>query len=192
MGLQTFEVCLCISLVLTLVVARRQHSLGWISYLLPNLVTKSVVLELIFRSLWGSHLHLKKKKKVTEGEPDYSVSYPIPFFTLANWFYYSLYLHKIFLNLWLCKPHSLVLGGIYDLFVQLSRAHLVTYVIDLENVVGLWVCGSACKLSTRPTLSAGPSVRTHLCPWSHYLIQTHFRKANLICFYVCGNWYLTI
>lgn len=148
-GLQTFEVCLCISLVLTLVVARRQHSLGWISYLLPNWVTESIMVELIFRSLWESHLKIKKKKKkVTEGEPDGSELHILSTFYFSTFISLFLYLHKIFLNLRLCRPHSLVWGGIYDLFVQPSRAHLVTYMIHLESAVGLGVCGLACQLST--------------------------------------------
>lgn len=128
-GLQTFEVCLCISLVLTLVVARRQHSLGWISCLLPNWVTESIMEELIFRSLWESHLKIKKKKKVTEGEPDGSELHILSTFYFSTFISLFLYLHKIFLNLRLCRPHSLVWGGIYDLFVQPSRAHLVMYMI---------------------------------------------------------------
>lgn len=129
-GLQTFEVCLCISLVLTLVVARRQHSLGWISYLLPNLITKGVKVELIFRSLWESYLKIKKRN-VTEGEPGGSELHILSIFYISTFILPFLYLYKISLNLRLCKPHSLVLGGIYDLFVQLSREHLVTSVINL-------------------------------------------------------------
>lgn len=130
MGLQTFEVCLCVSLALTLAVARRQHSLGWISYLLSNLVTKSVMVELIFRSLWESHLQIRKKKKKPQRESlIYSELHVLSTFYPRTSILLFLYLHKIFLNLWLCKPHSLVLGCIYDLFVQLSRAHLVTWLI---------------------------------------------------------------
>ena len=145
-GLQTFEVCLCISLVLTLVVARRQHSLGWISYLLPSWVTESIMVELIFRSLWESHL--KTKKKVTEGEPDGLALYILSTFYFSTFISLFFCLHTIFLNLRLCRPHSLVWGGIYDLFVQPSRAHLVTYMIHLENVVSLGACGLTCQLST--------------------------------------------
>lgn len=148
MGLQTFQVCLCISLVLTLLVARRQHSLGWISYLLPNLVTKSVMVELIFRSLWKGHLQMGEKKCHRGRAWLLSYISILSTFHLSTFILLSLYLHKIFLNLWLCRPHSLVFGGIYDLFVQLSRAHLVTYVINLENAVGLCVSSLACKLLT--------------------------------------------
>lgn len=184
MGLQTFEVCLCIYLALTLVVARRQHSLGWISYLLSNLVTKSVMVELIFRSLWERHFQIKKKKKMPQRESlIYSVTRPSHFLS-QNVYLMSillfLYLHKVFLKLWLCKPHSLVLEGIYDLFVQLSRAHLVTYVINLENAVGFYVCGLACTLSTWSIVMDTLMIIMHLSQWSYYFIfiKTHFIKKS--------------
>lgn len=96
-GLQTFEVCLCISVVLTLVVARRQHSLGWISYLLPNWVTESIMVELIFRSLWESHLKIKKKKKKSQKESLMAQSYIFsPLFTSAHLFHSSYICIKYF------------------------------------------------------------------------------------------------
>lgn len=93
-------------------------------------------------------------KKVTEGEHDYSELHILAtffFFYLRTLILLFFCLHKIFLKLWLCKPHSLVWGGIYDLFVQLSMAHLGTYVINLENVVAS-VCGPDCKLSSQSRL----------------------------------------
>lgn len=170
MGLQTFEVCLCISLVLTLVVARRQHSLGWISYLLPNLVTKNVMVELIFRSLWEPPSDGKKKVTGRAWLLSY-VSHLL--FCCKTFILLFLYLHKRFLNLWLCKPHSLAFGGIYDLFEQLCRAHLVMYVINLESAVGLCICGPACKLSTWSIVNGHsnenhtPSVSDHIVRYKH-------------------------
>lgn len=62
----------------------------------------------------------------------YSELYILSTFYSGTFIFLFLHLHKMFLNPGLCKPHSLVLGGIYDLFVQLSSAHLVTYVINLK------------------------------------------------------------
>lgn len=156
--LQTFEVCLCISLVLTLVVARRQHSLGWISTCSP--IWSGIVLCYSwFLDHFMRAIFIWKKKNVTEGERDYSELHILAtffffFFYLSTLIFLFLYLHTIFLKLWLCKPHSLVWGGIYNLFVQLSRAHLATYMIDLENVVAS-VCGTDCKLSSQSRRKAG-------------------------------------